>query len=98
LLQAYSRLYWFTGQRKFLDWAIRLGDYYLLADQHPTRHLTQLRLSDHGCEVVNGLSELYVAVTSAEPRKAKQYREPLHAIYDNIPGRGRNEHGQLTFV
>jgi hypothetical protein len=32
LLQACSRLYWFTGERKFLDWAIRLGDYYLLGD------------------------------------------------------------------
>lgn len=95
LLQACSRLYWFTGERKFLDWGIRLGDYYLLGDQHPTRHLTSLRLSDHGCEVVNGLSELYVAVSHAEPTKAAAYREPLHAIYDCILQRGRNPHGQL---
>jgi hypothetical protein len=95
LLQACSRLYWFTGERKFLDWAIRLGDYYLLGDQHPTRHLTSLRLSDHGCEVVNGLSELYVAVSYADSIKAKRYREPLQAIYDCILERGRNPHGQL---
>jgi hypothetical protein len=95
LLQACSRLYWFTGERKFLDFAIRLGDYYLLGDQHPTRDLTSLRLSDHGCEVVNGLSELYVAVSYADRAKARQYREPLHAIYDCILERGRNQHGQL---
>jgi hypothetical protein len=95
LLQACSRLYWLTGERKFLDWAIRLGDYYLLGDQHPTRNLTSLRLSDHGCEIVNGLSELYVAVSHAEQAKAKAYREPLHAIYDCILERGRNQHGQL---
>ena len=39
LLQACSRLFWFTGDRKYLDWAIRLGDYYLLGTNHPdARH------------------------------------------------------------
>lgn len=95
LLQACSRLYWFTGQRKFLDWAIRLGDYYLLGGQHPTRDMTRLSLSDHGCEAINGLSELYVAVTLAEPAKAAAYRGPLVAMYDRILECGRNEHGQL---
>ena len=33
LLQACARLFWFTGERKYLDWAIRLGDYYLLGDE-----------------------------------------------------------------
>jgi len=32
---------------------IRLGDYLLLGTNHPTRNLKQLRLSDHGCEVIN---------------------------------------------
>jgi hypothetical protein len=36
LLQACSRLFWFTGELKYLDWAIRLGDYYLLSTNHPT--------------------------------------------------------------
>lgn len=50
MLQACSRLFWFTGQGKYLDWAIRLGDYYLLGDQHPTRDMKQLKLRDHGCD------------------------------------------------
>jgi len=95
LLQACSRLYWFTGQRKYLDWAIRLGDHYLLGSHHPTRDLKSLRLIDHGCEVVNGLSELYVAVWRAAPEKKSAYEKPLHEMLDRILEVGRNEDGML---
>ncbi len=37
MLQTLSRLCWMTGDVKYLDYAIRLGDYYLLGDHHPTR-------------------------------------------------------------
>ncbi|MCY2950854.1 MAG: hypothetical protein NTU53_02625 [Planctomycetota bacterium] len=95
LLQAGARLYWFTGERKYLEWAIRLGDYYLLGGHHPTRDLPALRLIDHGCEMVNGLSELYVAVSVAEPRKREEYRKPIHEMLDRILEVGRNEDGML---
>lgn len=95
LLQACSRLFWFTGQSKYLDWAVRLGDHYLLGTNHPTRDLETLRLGDHGCEIVNGLSELYVAVARVRPEKRRQYREPLHAIYEAILAKGRNPDGML---
>lgn len=36
MLQTLSRVYWMTGQKKYLDYAVRLGDYYLLGDHHPT--------------------------------------------------------------
>lgn len=84
LLQACSRLYWFTGDRKYLDWAIRLGDYYLLGKNHPTRDLGTLSLGDHSCEVINGLSELYVACAHAAPDKRKAYQKPLHELYDTL--------------
>jgi len=71
LLQAGARLYWFTGDRKYLDWTLRLGDYFLLGANHPTRNNKPLRLIDHGCEVVNGLTELYVAVSYALPEKKR---------------------------
>jgi hypothetical protein len=54
--------------------------------------MDQLRLVDHGCEVVNGLSELYVMSSST---KRAEYREPLHAIYDSILAKGRNDDGLL---
>lgn len=95
LLQANSRLFWFTGDRKYLDWAVRLGDYFLLGTNHPTRDWKQLRLIDHGCEVVNGLTELYVAVSRALPEKKQQYEKPMHEIFDCILARGSNPDGLL---
>ncbi|MGC8638294.1 MAG: dienelactone hydrolase family protein, partial [Isosphaeraceae bacterium] len=95
LLQACARLYWFTGKRKYLDWAIRLGDEFLLGKNHPTRDWKQLRLIDHGCEVVNGLTELYLAVSQVMPEKKKAYEGPMHAMFDCILARGRNSDGLL---
>lgn len=93
LLQVCPRLFAFTGDRKYLEWAIRLGDYYLLGTNHPTRDLPQLALRDHACEVFNGLSELYVAVAGAAPEKRQAYAAPLHELYDRLLAIGRNEHG-----
>lgn len=93
LLQACARLYWFTGQRKYLDWAIILGDYYLLGTNHPTRDMEELALSDHSCEVINGLSELYVACAYDAPEKREAYRRPIHELYDRLLQIARNEHG-----
>jgi hypothetical protein len=93
LLQACSRLFWLTGEKKYLERAIRLGDYYLLGDHHPTRDMERLELSDHSCEVLNGLSELYVACAHAAPEKRAAYRQPLHAMYDRLLEIARNEHG-----
>ncbi len=93
LLQACSRLYWFTGERKYLDWAVILGDYYLLGTNHPTRDLEELSLADHSCEVINGLSELYVACAYAAPEKREAYRTPIHELYDRLLQIARNEHG-----
>ncbi|MCX6897115.1 MAG: hypothetical protein NT105_00310 [Verrucomicrobia bacterium] len=95
LLQACARLFWFTGGRKYLDWAIRLGDYYLLGGHHPTRDMKDLALGDHSCEVINGLSELYVACAHVAPEKREAYRKPLHEMYDRILEIGSNEHGLL---
>jgi hypothetical protein len=95
LLQACSRLYWFTGEDKYLDWAIRLGDTYLLGDQHPTRNFSQLRFSDHDCEIINGLSELYFAVSRARPEKHRAYQAPIREMFDRILEVGRNPDGLL---
>jgi len=95
MLQALSRIYWMTGDEKYLRWAIRLGDYYLLGGNHPTRDFSSLRLRDHGCEIVSGLSELYVAVHFAQPEKKKAYREPIHAMFDRILEVARDDRGML---
>jgi hypothetical protein len=95
LLQALSRVYWMTNDRKYLEWAVRLGDYYLLGNNHPTRNLDKLRLRDHGCEIVSGLCEIYVTVASAMPDKKEQYRKPIYEMLDRILEVGTNEHGMF---
>lgn len=93
MLQVLSRIYWMTGEQKYLDWAIRLGDYYLLGNQHPTRDFTELRLRDHGCEIVSGLCELYVTASFAAIPKKEEYKPHIHEMLDRILEHGRNEDG-----
>jgi len=95
MLQSLSRIHWMTGEKRYLEWAIRLGDYYLLGGHHPTRDVASLRLRDHGCEIVGGLCELYAAVSFADPAKKKAYEKPVHEMLDRILEVGRNEHGML---
>ena len=92
-LQVLSRLYWMTGDQKYLEWATRLGDYYLLGENHPTRDFEALRLNDHGCEIVSGLCELYASVHFAIPEKKEAYREGIHEMLDRILEVGRNVDG-----
>lgn len=92
LLQVLSRVYWMTGDEKYLDWAIEIGDYYLLGDKNPADS-DRIRLRDHGCEFILGLCELYAAVNTARPEKKAQYQKPLHHLLDRVLATGRNEHG-----
>ena len=93
MLQILSRVYWMTGEIKYLEWAVRLGDYYLTGGQHPTRNMAYLKMRDHGCEIVSGLCELYATVSFAMPEKKKEYEKPVHEMLDRILKVGRNEHG-----
>jgi hypothetical protein len=93
MLQALSRIYWITGNKKYLEWAIRLGDYYLLGNNHPTRNFSVLRLRDHGCEIVSGLCELYATVSAADRSKKEEYRPHIFEMLDRILETGRNEDG-----
>jgi len=92
MLQSLSRLYWMTGKKEYLECALRLADYSLL-DHHPTRDEQSIRLRDHGCEILSGLSEAYLAAHFAAPDKKKTYHEPIHAMFDRVLQIGRNEHG-----
>ena len=93
MLLVLSRLYWMTKDRRYLEYATRLGDYYLLGTHHPTRDFTTLRLRDHGNEVVSGLTELYATSLTMQPAKAAAYRAPLHEMLDRILAVGRNADG-----
>jgi len=93
MLQSLSRIYWITGDKKYLHQAIRIGDYYLLGKNHPTKNFKVLRLRDHGCEIVSGLCELYAAVSYTDPLKKEIYKAPLYEMLDRILETGRNNDG-----
>lgn len=88
LLQLLPRLYCMTQQRKYLDWAHRLADHYLLPGQ-----FVPARLSDHGCEIIGGLGLLFAVDSTAFPAKAAQYQAHLQYMFDEILRRGINADG-----
>jgi dienelactone hydrolase len=106
-LQVLSRLYFLTGERKFLDWAQRIGDAYCFEVLPRSGYLPPARwdfqnhraladrfsLNDHGNEIVGGLSELYVAAQAGAPDKAARYRAPLKAMSARLLDRARNADG-----
>jgi len=93
MLQSLSRIYWMTGDKKYLEQATRLGDYYLLGNNHPTRNFHVLRLRDHGCEIVSGLCELYATLSFANHSKKEAYKDQIYEMLDRILEVGRNEDG-----
>ena len=95
MMQVLSRLCFMTGDKKYLDMACRIADYYLLGDRHPTRDAKQLKLRDHGCELISGLTEVYAACHFRRKDKAHAYREPIHAMLDRVLEVGVNEHGMM---
>ncbi|MHB8973813.1 MAG: hypothetical protein ACYC3X_16575 [Pirellulaceae bacterium] len=95
LMQVTTRFFWMTGEKKYLDQVTRIADYYLLAGHHPTRENDVLKLRDHGCELISGLTEVYFACSYANKEKQQQYREPIHLMLDDILKYGRNEHGMM---
>ncbi|MEZ5106900.1 MAG: hypothetical protein R2757_20515 [Draconibacterium sp.] len=92
MLQTLSRIYWMTGDKKYLDWAEKIGDYYLLGNRELTQ-LDYLRIRDHGCEIIGGLSELYVTLHFTDKEKKEQYKKPYYKILDRVLEVGRNEDG-----
>jgi len=87
-IQALSRLFTMTGERKYLEWAERLADYYLLrGDFVPSR------LRDHGCEIIGGLGLLLGVESVHNPAKAKQYLPYIKKMLDTVLEKGTNEDG-----
>lgn len=91
LLQILPRLYCMTGEQKYLDWAHRLADHYLL----PGGFVPD-RLSDHGCEIIGGLGLLFAVDRKAAPEKCEQYRPHLEFMFDEILKRGTNSDGVIV--
>jgi len=93
LLQSMSRMYWRTGDTRFKTWCYRLADQYLL--HHHLLDHASIRLRDHGCEVISGLSETYLIASRQDPDRHARYREPFHRILDDILDHAVNPDGMM---
>ena len=96
-LQTLVRLATMTGDHRFLEWARRIGDAYIeevLPGNHGVpsskwdfeKHSGdgQLRLRDHGNEMVVGLSLLYALEAHQQTPRAARYRPVLARMFDRI--------------
>jgi len=92
LLQSLSRMYWMSGEKKYLDRAIEIGDHYMLGSCDLVEK-DYLRMRDHGCEIIGGLSELYVTLHFVNPEKKKQYQAAYYKLLNRILEVGRNKDG-----
>ncbi|MFH1267010.1 MAG: hypothetical protein ABIK89_14885, partial [Planctomycetota bacterium] len=90
LLQILPRLHGMTGEEKYLDWAHRLADYYLLPGG-----FVPSRLSDHGCEIIGGLGLLFAVDRTARPEKCNEYKPHMEHLFDEILRRGLNSDGVI---
>ncbi len=87
-LQALTRLYTMTGDRKYLEWARRLGDYYFSNEDFVVE-----RLRDHGCEIIGGLGLLLAVESQIGSEKVAGYKKQLKRVFDTILKEGCNEDG-----
>ncbi|MBN2295289.1 MAG: hypothetical protein JXM70_22855 [Pirellulales bacterium] len=87
MLQSLARLYVMSGEKRYLEAAEQMGDKLLLDPETDTfRKMVQRRYSftDHGCEMLPGLTELFVVECKIKSKRAESYREPLKKILDQI--------------
>jgi len=89
-LQALTRLFWGTGDERFLDWARRLADYYLSDPQFVPQ-----RLRDHGCEIIGGLGLLLGAESELGSSRTERLAERLKRLFDAVIAQGTNEDGLM---
>jgi hypothetical protein len=97
LLQTLVRLAVMTGDRRFLEWAERIGDAYveeILPASHGVpaydwdfdRHAgpDRLRLRDHGNEIIIGLVLLHALEVSLGRPRGESYRPVLTTMIDRV--------------
>jgi hypothetical protein len=87
-IQVLTRMYTMTGEKRYLDYAERLADYYLL-----TGDFVPKRLRDHGCEIIGGLGLLLGVESVHRPGKAAIYLPHMKKMLDTVIAKGTNADG-----
>ena len=97
VLQTLVRLSTMTGDRRFLEWAERIGDAYVL-EVLPRNHdlpgytwdfqkhegPDRMRLRDHGNEIVVGLTLLHALESARGLPRGETWRAPIGRMLDRI--------------
>jgi hypothetical protein len=107
MLQILCRLYWMTGRQSYLDWSRRIGDAYFFevlplnfgvpahfwdfGNHRPVGD--RLKLRDHGCEIISGLSLLYAIELEGQSSRWRSYRPAMVRMLDRIVEIGTHESG-----
>ncbi|MCX8064883.1 MAG: hypothetical protein N3G21_06890 [Candidatus Hydrogenedentes bacterium] len=91
LMQALARIYWQSRDEKYKKYAFMLGDYFLV--YHPPHKSDYLQLDDHGCEVIGGLSEVYLLAKYEDETRYISWKNTMHELIDTVLKFGRNEKG-----
>lgn len=107
MMQTLVRLAAMTGDRRYLDWVRRIGDAYVrevLARNEGLPAMSwdfakhagdgQLKLRDHGNEIVVGLCLLFALERDLEGERSVEYRPALARMLDRILA-SANPHGML---
>jgi hypothetical protein len=102
-----SRLYWATKKAEYLNMAEQIAEVYLF-EILPNNHYLPphewnfarnkpassfFRLRDHGNEIIQGLSEVYLLEKMNGRPQAVRYREPLKKFLDRLLVVGRTPDG-----
>ena len=95
-MQVLVRLYFMTGEERYKQYAFRLADYYLLENSPVDED--QLRLDDHGCEVIDGLAGAYYLASHTDQERYQRYQEPLYRLLDRVLEAGVNQDGLVYEV
>jgi hypothetical protein len=95
MLQTLSRMYFMTKDERYLSWATKIADYYLLENPDKILQNKRFRLRDHGCEIIGGLSEFYALIHFIDPETKAAYKAKIYQIFDRILEIGRNEDGMF---
>ncbi len=93
MMQTLSRMYWMTGNEQYRDDAFAIADYFL--KYHLPTEAKELRLDDHGCEVIGGLSEVYYLAAHVDPDRREAWRPAMHKVLDRVLEVGRDDTGLL---
>ncbi|MBN2577656.1 MAG: hypothetical protein JXB10_01525 [Pirellulales bacterium] len=96
LIQILVRLSAMSGRTEYLDDAEVLADCYLLDD--PLKKIKKFNFVDHGCELVPGLSELFVMESKLKRPKVNTYRKNLQRLLDRLLEVGRHPKSGLWYT